>query len=234
MECQKCRQRLEPHWAFCPVCGQQVSLLSDRVTEQDIEQIFSRMVNPGAKPFESAMSNSGGASYGSGVRAQVFEVIVRQAMAGAPWKEICAGPMEVNRIRAEEVEEEVRKRRGGGAEPPTAGVPKKPIPPQGTGAVALALPTPSQRLVRARSILLGLVIGCSDDNFMRPELNAAIAEVHEALRSVEMLESQENSMQRETNLQQDLERELHRTRQPIKPDDKKSSHHITWKPSTGF
>ena len=49
-------------------------------------------------------------SYGSGVRAQVFEVIVRQALAGAPWKEICAGPMQANRISPDEVEAEVQRR----------------------------------------------------------------------------------------------------------------------------
>lgn len=51
-----------------------------------------------------------GGSYGSGVRAQVFEVIVRQALAGAPWREICAGPMSVNNISPEEVEAEVKRR----------------------------------------------------------------------------------------------------------------------------
>jgi uncharacterized protein YfaS (alpha-2-macroglobulin family) len=49
-------------------------------------------------------------SYGSGVRAQVFEVIVRQAIAGAPWPEICAGPMAINSISVEEVEAEVGRR----------------------------------------------------------------------------------------------------------------------------
>lgn len=49
-------------------------------------------------------------SYGSGVRAQVFEVIVRQALAGAPWREICAGPMQVNSISPDEVEAEVKRR----------------------------------------------------------------------------------------------------------------------------
>ncbi|HEY9679947.1 MAG TPA: hypothetical protein V6C76_18235 [Drouetiella sp.] len=53
---------------------------------------------------------SGAGSYGSGVRAQVFEVIVRQALAGAPWREICAGPMQVNNISPEEVEAEVKRR----------------------------------------------------------------------------------------------------------------------------
>lgn len=45
------------------------------------------------------------------VRAQVFEVIVRQALAGAPWREICAGLMKVNRISPEEVEAEVKRRK---------------------------------------------------------------------------------------------------------------------------
>lgn len=53
---------------------------------------------------------SGPGSYGSGVRAQVFEVIVRQALAGAHWREICAGPMQVNNISPEEVESEVKRR----------------------------------------------------------------------------------------------------------------------------
>ncbi|HEY9714131.1 MAG TPA: hypothetical protein V6C72_11715, partial [Chroococcales cyanobacterium] len=47
---------------------------------------------------------------GSGVRQQVFEVIVRQAMAGAPWEAICQGPMQVNGITVEEVQREVARR----------------------------------------------------------------------------------------------------------------------------
>lgn len=61
-------------------------------------------------PGPSTPFVSGAGSYGSGVRAQVFEVIVRQALAGAPWREICAGPMQVNNITAEEVEAEVKRR----------------------------------------------------------------------------------------------------------------------------
>lgn len=48
--------------------------------------------------------------YSPGVRAQVLEVIVRQALAGAPWREICAGPMLFNNITPQEVEAEVRRR----------------------------------------------------------------------------------------------------------------------------
>jgi len=38
------------------------------------------------------------------VRQQVFAVIVRQALAGAPWRVICAGPMQVNNIQPEEIQ----------------------------------------------------------------------------------------------------------------------------------
>jgi hypothetical protein len=63
---------------------------------------------PRPAPTTAPFLTSG--SYGSGVRAQVFEVIVRQALAGAPWREICAGPMSVNNITPEEVETEVKRR----------------------------------------------------------------------------------------------------------------------------
>ena len=72
----------------------------------------------GGQPQAQVRSNSpittpmapGPGSYGSGVRAQVFEVIVRQALAGAPWQDICSGPMQVNNISPEEVEAEVKRR----------------------------------------------------------------------------------------------------------------------------
>jgi hypothetical protein len=61
-------------------------------------------------PSTGGFAGSGTGSYGHGVRAQVFEVIVRQALAGAPWREICAGPMQVNNITPDEVESEVKRR----------------------------------------------------------------------------------------------------------------------------
>lgn len=68
---------------------------------------------PGARPGQSPPTAPFGGqsgSYGMGVRQQVFEVIVRQALAGAPWREICAGPMQVNNISPDEVELEVKRR----------------------------------------------------------------------------------------------------------------------------
>ena len=49
-------------------------------------------------------------AYGVSVRGQVFEVIVRQAIAGTAWKSICAGPLQVNNISEEEIENEVKRR----------------------------------------------------------------------------------------------------------------------------
>lgn len=67
---------------------------------------------PAQQPSGGPTTNFGGqsGSYGMGVRQQVFEVIVRQALAGAPWREICAGPMQVNNISPDEVEAEVKRR----------------------------------------------------------------------------------------------------------------------------
>jgi len=63
----------------------------------------------------SALSASAALSafvpYRTGVRQQVFEVIVRQAMAGAPWQDICRGPLEVNEISEEEILVELERRK---------------------------------------------------------------------------------------------------------------------------
>jgi hypothetical protein len=73
-----------------------------------------------------------------GVRQQVFEVIVRQAIAGAPWREICAGPMQVNNITEQEVEQEIVRRQAmlskdAKSSPPAPPVPATPpVPPTGS------------------------------------------------------------------------------------------------------
>lgn len=70
----------------------------------------SRNTEPGAEPRPPDPLFDGIPRYGLEVRAQVFEVIVRQALAGAPWREICAGPMATNQISEESVEQEVERR----------------------------------------------------------------------------------------------------------------------------
>jgi hypothetical protein len=79
-------------------------------------------------------------NYGT-IREQVFEVIVWQALAGAPWREICAGIMQIHSVSPEEIEEEVKRRRGSN-DSESAAVPRKPIVPNRQGDIALPLPPP--------------------------------------------------------------------------------------------
>src|ERR1700733_4801775 len=67
----------------------------------------------GTAAAASAAAAIGAGTYGHGVRQQVFEVIVRQAMAGAPWQTICKGPMAVNGITEEEIKKEGSRRHNG-------------------------------------------------------------------------------------------------------------------------
>jgi hypothetical protein len=66
--------------------------------------------NAAAAATVAAVAAPVAGAYGSSVRNQVFEVIVRQAMAGAPWQTICKAPMQVNNITEAEVEAEVQRR----------------------------------------------------------------------------------------------------------------------------
>lgn len=84
----------------------------------------------GLPPDSRALTAYGAGSYGAGVRTMVLDVIVRQAMAGAPWRESCQGPMLVNRISIQDVEEEVRKRGGDAGTGLLSRKPKRPPPPK--------------------------------------------------------------------------------------------------------
>lgn len=85
MDCRECARSLEEDWKHCPFCGC-------------------------TSNAEAADRHSSSGITGAHVRHQVFEVIVRQALSGAPWKDICAGPMQLNNISIEEVEWEISRR----------------------------------------------------------------------------------------------------------------------------
>lgn len=226
IDCPKCRYLLETHWSYCPLCGMRTVAFT-ALDDQAVDQIFSGTNKPGDKTVESKKDSTNAGSYGAGVRAQVFEVIVRQAMAGVAWQLICAGPMQVNSISSEEVEAEVRRRRGGG--PSTSGVPNKPTPTQPAGAFALPAPSASQRLVAARDVLNALIGESLEENPIRSDLAEVVANLQEALRMVEKLEFAASSKQSESDLNQDLERELNRARSSLRPGEEKGPHHIEWK-----
>ncbi|PWT96961.1 MAG: hypothetical protein C5B53_08655 [Candidatus Melainabacteria bacterium] len=110
MNCQHCAKILQADWHFCPKCGRAVFSQKNTVLpflSGDREEMFDEIARQAV-----ARSKFKSGSYGSNVRSVVLEVIVRQALAGAPWREICAGPMRVNNITAEEVQAEVDRRSG--------------------------------------------------------------------------------------------------------------------------
>ena len=98
--CEKCGRTLLNEWYFCPNCGKRTEL----VAENNDEPLWS-------KPKVTKPSFDPAGAYGKAVRDQVFEVIVRQALAGAPWRQICAGPIEVNNIDPDDIQAEVDRRR---------------------------------------------------------------------------------------------------------------------------
>jgi hypothetical protein len=202
MNCENCKRDMQPDWRFCPLCGV-------------------------AAPQDSSSRESKPAPYGSGIRGQVFEVIVRQAIAGAPWREICAGPMQVNAITPEEVEEEIRRRRGGSEGPSSAPVPKKPLPTQGAGGIGLPFPTTSQQMLVVRALVLSLTNDSgADDTNLQAQLSKILSELDSLANKIHEQEQARYRADAEAQLQQDLERENYRTRQEIKPIDREPPHHI--------
>jgi zinc-ribbon domain len=128
MKCSHCRKILEDDWLFCPKCGGQIKGASESGAAKKLSRSFQ---NEEVEHF---------AQYGSALRDQVFEVVVRHALAGAPWKEICAGPMFVNDIDPLEIEAEVSRRKGLPSSPVLQSVGETPAKKPGT---LLKFPRPS-------------------------------------------------------------------------------------------
>ncbi|MFA7337771.1 MAG: hypothetical protein WC028_13365 [Candidatus Obscuribacterales bacterium] len=175
----------------------------------------------------TASTNNDGSKYGAGVRSQVFEVIVRQAIAGAPWQEICQGPMQVNNITIEEVEEELR-RRGGGEAPGSSRQTKAPSSPDGgAGNAVMTLSSPSQRINKIRQVIEKLASGSDlDQGKLQKTLSEVALELQSVEFKVEKLQMVVISDQAEAQLQGDLNRELGR-RPEFQPGDDPGPHHIT-------
>ena len=182
MICQKCSYKLNDDWQCCPKCG----LIAQTL--------------PAPEPSKANKN------YGAGVRAQVLEVIVRQAIAGAPWQEICQGPMAVNNITVEEVEEAVRRRGGGGSS--FTAVPRKPKSPSGGSNFAVAA-TPGKKLnviTKALSSLLKILPQADKNDLETGEKIVADLKALEA--EIETTNQSPWYQASEASLQSDLEREL--------------------------
>lgn len=106
MNCPHCRREAQIDWSFCPGCGKSLESASTDSTNPKNSKNQKKANNP----QNSSDNKDYSGSYGSSVRQQVLEVIVRQAIAGAPWREICRGPMRVNNISEAEIVAEARAR----------------------------------------------------------------------------------------------------------------------------
>lgn len=238
--CRSCKNSLQADWFFCPNCGtakHETSLMQQYLrsigsseetpathksaTEIVIGKILGLSNN--ASP-NTASTHTDGGKYGAGVRSQVFEVIVRQAMAGAPWQKICQGPMQVNNITKEEVEEEL-KRRGGGSPPASSIQPKRPSAPE--GGATMTLSSPSQQATNIRQVIERLASGSESNTVkMQEKLREVALELESLEGKVKRLELVVIADQAEVQLQGDLNRELGR-RPEFQPEDDPGPHHIT-------
>ncbi len=238
MSCKNCKKQLEPDWFFCPGCGSplhETSVMDEYLRNaqkiDDSPGQQKNQTNTVAGLFRNFFANGptqpladDGSKYGAGVRAQVFEVIVRQALAGAPWQEICRGPMQVNNISIEEVEEEVQKRRGGGGGAASASkAPKDPSPLRGGATFS----SPSQQIKSIRLAINELATeDKADEAQVKEKLKLIGLELAALEGKVQKLEWSSMSSQAEAQLQGDLSRELER-RQQFKPGDDQGPHRIT-------
>lgn len=205
MKCSVCDGALRKGWNYCPDCGYDV-----RLSEPE------QLIDASQVCFEPPV----------GVRATVFEVVVRHAMSGAAWREICAGAMKYNNITDEEIEAEVRRRQDGPApEVPRRPAPRKPetkhtmrkskMPAKQERAL-----TPVERLSTIKSLLQKLN---NSADAQAPEYRENIEQaLHDLERVIKAVESQDrllDDVEREAKLQRDLDRELRRTENPLGSSD---------------
>jgi hypothetical protein len=251
MQCINCGSQLEPNWTHCPHCGKFKSVLPEPVTDEAIDSIFGKMVGStqGSKSYVGGPS-----SYGSGVRQQVFEVIVRQAIAGAPWREICAGPMQVNQITVEDIEAEVQRRRKTMMDPKSFKKKKEekskkdkdtkkdkdatkpfvhdgkpwgqpPAPPRPFFEKPETLNSATARLQKLYKQLDEFLENALKEKSQKEYSEKMLAELHDIIDAVMKLETMLYSIQTEMALKTDIERELKRTKKPIDPRDPEEPGH---------
>jgi len=110
----KIRQTIE---GFISVAGMPLDhvpspYVSTESTNTNISTLPSWIQRPEPPLRTDANTNSAGEPHNSHqpMRQQIMEIIVRQALAGVPWRDFCKTPMEQNNISPNEIEVEVKRR----------------------------------------------------------------------------------------------------------------------------
>lgn len=86
MHCQICSYAVEPGWAFCPSCG---VILARLKKFKEVEKSQSRKFT---------------------MKELTVDVIVRQALAGSDWQQVCREVMDANDISPKDVLQELHRR----------------------------------------------------------------------------------------------------------------------------
>ncbi|HEY9776531.1 MAG TPA: hypothetical protein V6C81_22405 [Planktothrix sp.] len=150
MKCNRCFNDLSDGDVICSTCGRFIDNVS-RVPLQGMKNL----------------------------RAQVVDVVVRQAMINPQWRELCDLAMQVNRITISEVRTEIR-RRGGEMHAPTAALKPKTAPqarattPNGTPAC--------DRLYQMRNTLETANKSNAEVSSLRNELSKIATDLDAALQ----------------------------------------------------
>ncbi|HEY9784942.1 MAG TPA: hypothetical protein V6D17_06025 [Candidatus Obscuribacterales bacterium] len=97
---------------------EQLEILSTRISREGLERLTHLCPQVSILVGEEEVSEARASAPAEGrehspanaLRAQIFELIVKSALEGAPWREEYAVAMEMNMISAEEVESEIKRR----------------------------------------------------------------------------------------------------------------------------
>lgn len=252
MQCINCGSHLEPNWTHCPHCGKFKSVLK-QMSAEDIDLVFEKLLGQAQKDVDKAKTLAAIAARTSGdnqpplsadktstVRQQVFEVIVRQAIAGAPWREMCAGPMTVNSITEDEILEEVERRRNASNPRPSKADKEKRVTPRKDEEFKSEHParpffeteqpsSPSMRLDKLQRRLEDFLEKAIEDEQQRKYSKKLILELNEIANSVIRLEALVGTIRSEIAVNVDLERELSRKAKPFEPPDQSGGpHRVDW------
>jgi hypothetical protein len=230
MLCAKCEQPIEKNWQFCPSCGHtQTTSPEPGKNAQD----STTRANGGANTGKGSKDISQDSPYGSGIRQQVFEVIVRQAIAGAPWRMICKGPMQTNNISEEEIEAEMARRGSSDSKAKNQNAKETeeasfapPPQPKGETIQFAAGNSMSDRIKTVAAKLKAVnELGAKRQQEFDMYVRSLLLELDKLLKEAQNYEqSQSNSNEQ---LERDLEREAGRIKnEPKREDPPAGPHHV--------
>jgi len=216
MQCKRCRSENKTDASVCQTCG--------------------RLYDAGSTWRESS---------GEETRAQVLEVVVRQALSNPDWRKLCDLAMQVNNISVAQVQDEAGKR-GAQILPPNmpgaartespASLTSKKSDDDASGKSGDDTSTTPISAVNRLQELHARLVAVSQQNdgldSLQQELTKLAAECQNCILSVQS----ELRFHATNSVTSGVEQELQRTTgQPLNPPNKKDDpHRVDWNKPLGF